>query len=163
VSHSTCTHQGWVDSWLLVVESPSFCHNLCCKCPNGSCEAIFDIYISIAFQWHEERVKARCFDPCNQTLKFWESRRTPKSSFRECECHPHTLPKVGLQHHPWNMDYFSWQGMHWLITPPRRQHHAFRKGIREYNLKVIGLSTCQIHVPFYSSIYEGKSWVCCHW
>jgi hypothetical protein len=38
VSHSTCTHQGWVDSWLLVVGSqianltpdPSFCHNLCC-------------------------------------------------------------------------------------------------------------------------------------
>jgi len=38
-------------------------------------------------------------DPCNRTLKFWESRRTPKSSFQKCECHPHTLPKVGLRHY----------------------------------------------------------------
>jgi hypothetical protein len=30
----------------------SFGHNLCCKCPNESCEHILDIYISIAFQWH---------------------------------------------------------------------------------------------------------------
>jgi hypothetical protein len=100
VSHYTCTHQGRVDSWLLVVGSQipglSFCHNLCCKCPNGSCKVIFDIYTSIAFQCHEERLKTGCFNPCNQTLKFQESQRTPKSPFRECECHPHTLPKVGL-------------------------------------------------------------------
>jgi hypothetical protein len=52
VSHFTCTHQGQVNSWLLVVESQTtsltpglfFCHNLCCKCPNGSCKPIFDIY-----------------------------------------------------------------------------------------------------------------------
>ncbi len=51
VLHSICTHRGRVDSWLLVVGSQttsltfdlSFCHNLCCRCPNGSCEAIFDI------------------------------------------------------------------------------------------------------------------------
>jgi hypothetical protein len=100
VSHFTCTHQGRVDSWLLVVESqtasltpgPSFFHTLCWKCPNGPCEAIFDIYISIAFQLYKKRPNARCFDPCNRTLKFWESRRTPKSPFRECESHPHTLP-----------------------------------------------------------------------
>ncbi len=106
MSHSLCTHQGRVDSRLLVVGSqtrsltpgPSFCHNLCCKCPNDSCEAIFDIYTSIAFQWYTKCLKARCFDSCNRALKFWESRRTPKSPFRECECHPHTLSKVGLQH-----------------------------------------------------------------
>jgi hypothetical protein len=104
VLHSTCTHWDRVDSRLLVVgnqtasltPNPSFCHNLCYRCPNGSCEAIFDIYTSIDFQWHEERFKARCFDPYNQTLKFRASQRTPKSPFRECECHPHTLPKVGL-------------------------------------------------------------------
>jgi hypothetical protein len=28
---------------------PSFAHNLCCGCPNGSCEAIFDIYTSRPF------------------------------------------------------------------------------------------------------------------
>jgi len=104
VLHSTCTHQGRVDSRLLVVGSQiaslipglSFYHNLCCRCPNGSCKAIFDIYTSIVFQWHEERLKGRCFDPCNWALKFRESRRTPKSPFQECKCHPHTLSKVGL-------------------------------------------------------------------
>jgi hypothetical protein len=106
VSPSIYTHRGRVDSRLLVVGNQiasltpdlSFCHNLCCKCPNGSWETIFDIYISIDFQWHEERLKARCFDPCNQTLKFQESQRTPKSPFWECECHLHILPKVGLRH-----------------------------------------------------------------
>jgi hypothetical protein len=47
VLHSTYTHRDHVDSRLLVVRSqianlipgPSFNHNLCCKCPNGSCEA----------------------------------------------------------------------------------------------------------------------------
>jgi len=110
VLHYICTHRGRVNSRLLVVRSqivslsfgPSFCHNLCYKCPNDSCEAIFDIYISIVFQWHEERLKARCFDPCNWTLKFRESRKTPKSPFRECECHLHTLPKVGLRHIPYH-------------------------------------------------------------
>jgi hypothetical protein len=113
VSHSTCTHQGWFDSRLLVVESqidnltlePSFCHNLCCRCPNGSCEAIFYICALIDFQWYKERLKAMCFNSCNWTLKFWESHRTPKSPFWECECHPHTLPKVGLRQIDWHSYY----------------------------------------------------------
>jgi hypothetical protein len=49
LSHFTYTHRGWVDSRLLVVRSqtasltpsPSFDHNLCYKCLNGSCKAIF--------------------------------------------------------------------------------------------------------------------------
>jgi hypothetical protein len=108
VSHSTCTHRGRVHSWLLVVESqtasltpgPSFDHNLCCRCPNGSCKAIFYIYTSKPFQQCKEHFKARCFDPCNRTLKFWESRRTPSSHFWECEFHPHTCLKVGLRQNP---------------------------------------------------------------
>ncbi len=104
-SHLTCTHRGQVDSWLLVVGSQtasltpglSFCHNLCYKCPNGSWEPIFDIYVLVAFQWYKKRHSVRCFDPYNRTLKFWESRWTPKFTFRECECHPHTLLKVGLR------------------------------------------------------------------
>jgi hypothetical protein len=103
VLHFTYTHRGRVDSWLLVVKSQtakltpdlSFCHNLCCRCPNGSCEPIFDIYTLITFQWYKERFNARCFDPCNRTLKFWKPRRTPKSPFQECEYHPHTLSKLG--------------------------------------------------------------------
>jgi len=53
---------GWeeVDSRLLVVGSQttnltpgsSFAHNLGDRCPNGQCEAIFDIYASRPFQWH---------------------------------------------------------------------------------------------------------------
>jgi hypothetical protein len=51
VSHFTCMHRDRVDSRLLVVGSqivslplgPYFDHNLCCRCPNGSCEAILDI------------------------------------------------------------------------------------------------------------------------
>jgi hypothetical protein len=81
VSHSTCTHRGQVDSRLLVIESQiasltpdlSFCLNLCCKCPNGPCKPIFDICTLIAFQWYKKTLNSRCFDSCNQTLKFWES------------------------------------------------------------------------------------------
>jgi len=81
VLHSTCTHQSWVDSRLLMVGSqtasltpdPSFCHNMCCRCSNGPCKPIFDIYTLIPFQWYREHLNARCFDPCNRTLKFWDS------------------------------------------------------------------------------------------
>jgi hypothetical protein len=55
----------------------SFCHNLCCWCPNRSCEPILDIYTSIAFQWYKKIFNARCFDLCNRSLKVWESTRTP--------------------------------------------------------------------------------------
>jgi hypothetical protein len=113
MSHSTCMHRDEVGSQLLMVGSQianltiglSFCHNLCCKCPNGSCEPIFDIYILITFQWYKEHLNVRCFDPCGRTLKFWESQWTPKSRFRECEYHPPTFPKVRLWHYltpTWN-------------------------------------------------------------
>jgi hypothetical protein len=106
VLHSTCTHRDRVDSRLLVVGShiasltpdPSFDHNLCCRCPNGSCKVILDIYTSRPFQRYKEHFNARFFDPCNQALSFLESRRTPSSHFWECEFHPHTCLKVGLQH-----------------------------------------------------------------
>jgi hypothetical protein len=105
VLHSTCTHRDRVDSQLLVImsqivnltPSPSFDHDLCCRCPNGSCEAIFEIYTSRNFQRYKEHLNARCFDPCNQALSFWESRRTLSSHFWECEFHPHTCLKVGLR------------------------------------------------------------------
>jgi hypothetical protein len=49
--HVTFTQGNRVNSWLLVAGSqivnltlgPSFDHNLCFKCPNGSCEPILDI------------------------------------------------------------------------------------------------------------------------
>ncbi len=104
--HSICTHRDRVDSRLFVVGSqtasltldPSFAHNLCCRCPNGSCEAIFDIYTSRPFQRYKEHFRERCVSLCCRALKLWESRRTPNSHFWECESHPHTCLKVGLRH-----------------------------------------------------------------
>ncbi len=109
VLHFTCTHRNRVDSRRLVVGSQivtltpslSFDHNLCWRYPNGSCEAILDIYVSRPFQRYKKRLNARCFNPCNCTLSFLESRRTPKSHFRECEWRPHNSLKVGLRHFWW--------------------------------------------------------------
>ncbi len=56
--HSFIARRDQVDSRLFVVGSqtgnltfdPSFAHNLSCRCPNDSCEAILDIYTSRPFQ-----------------------------------------------------------------------------------------------------------------
>jgi hypothetical protein len=85
VLHATYTHWNRVDSQLFVVGSQtasltlglSFGHKLCFRCPNGSCEPILDIYVSIDFQWYKKLFKARGFDPCNRSLKIWESTGTP--------------------------------------------------------------------------------------
>jgi hypothetical protein len=78
MSHSTFQRRIWVDSRLLVVGSqivsltfgPFFANNLGCNCPNGSCEAILDIYTSRPFQRYKKHFNARCFDPCNRLLSF---------------------------------------------------------------------------------------------
>jgi hypothetical protein len=89
--HSRSARRKQVDSRLLVVGSqtasltpgPSFAHNLGCRCSNGQCEAIFDIYVSRPFQWHQERLDARCFGPCCWALNIRESRRTPNPRFSQ--------------------------------------------------------------------------------
>jgi len=96
--YSSCKRRNRVDSQLLVVGSqiasltpgPSFANNLGYKSPNGSCEAILDIYTSRPFQWYKEHPNTRCFDSCNRALTFRESRRTPSAHFWECEFHSHT-------------------------------------------------------------------------
>jgi hypothetical protein len=55
------------------------------------------IYTSRPFQGYKEHLNVRYFDPCNHVLNYQESRRTPKSHFRECERRPHTSLKVGLR------------------------------------------------------------------
>jgi hypothetical protein len=93
-----------VDSRLLVIGSqtasltlgPSFAHNLGDRCPNGQCEAIFDIYASRPFQWHQENFNARCFGPCCRALNNRESRRTPNPQLWKCWVSPPHLAKVGL-------------------------------------------------------------------
>jgi hypothetical protein len=89
VSHSPFGGRERVDSRLFVVGSqtanltpgPSFAHNLGDRCPNGQCEAIFDIYASRPFQWHQEHSNARCFGPCCRALNIRESRGTPNPHF----------------------------------------------------------------------------------
>jgi hypothetical protein len=106
MSHSRNARRERVDSRLLVVGSqtanltpgPSFAHNLGCRCPNDQCEAIFDIYASRPFQWHQEHPNARCFGPCCRTLNIRESRRTPSPQLWECWASPPHLAKVGLRH-----------------------------------------------------------------
>jgi hypothetical protein len=95
MSHVLCSQVFRVDSRLLVVGSqnwqtsenstpdPSFGHNLCFRCPNEQWEHILDIYASRAFQWYKKCHKTLRFDPCNGSLKFWESTGTPS-------------PKVGV-------------------------------------------------------------------
>jgi hypothetical protein len=71
VSHSQFGGLEEVDSRLLMVGSqtasftpgPSFAHNL------GP------------FQWHQEHLNARCFEPCCRALNIRESRRTPNPHF----------------------------------------------------------------------------------
>jgi hypothetical protein len=81
MTQATYTQGNRVDSQLLVVGNQivnltpnlSFGHNLCFKCPNGSCEHILDIYVLIAFQWYKGLFNPMGFDPCNRSLKIWES------------------------------------------------------------------------------------------
>jgi hypothetical protein len=76
VLYSIWTHRGQVDSRLFVVESqsvsltpnPSFDHNVCFRCLNGSCKAIFDIYTSRPFQRYKEHLKARCL---TSAIELW--------------------------------------------------------------------------------------------
>jgi len=101
--HVTCTHRIRVNSRLFVVGSQttsltpslSFCHNLCYRCPNGSCKPFLDIYTSITFWWYKELFNARCFYPWNHSLKVQESTGalTPKmgAHLEVWVFHSHTL------------------------------------------------------------------------
>jgi hypothetical protein len=103
--HSQFGGREEVDSRRLVVGSqvasltpgPSFAHNLGCRCPNDKCEAIFDIYISKPFQWHQEHFNARCFRLCCWAINIRESRRIPNPQLWECWASPPHLAKVGLR------------------------------------------------------------------
>jgi len=106
ISHSQFGGREEVYSRLLVVGSqtgnltpgPSFSHNLGERCPNGQCEAIFDIYASRPFQRHQEHSNARCFGPCCRVLNIRESRRTPTPHFFQVLGFTSHLVKVGLRH-----------------------------------------------------------------
>jgi len=79
--HATCMEGNPGNSRLLVVgsqianliPSPSFGHNFCLKCLNGSCKPILNIYIPKDFQLYKDLLNPMGFDPCNCPLKIWES------------------------------------------------------------------------------------------
>jgi len=96
MSYATWTQRNQGNSWLLVagsqivnfISNPSFGHNLCFKCSNGSREPILDIYVPRSFQWYKEFFSPMSFDPYNYPLKVWESIGT-------------LIPKVGTHLGVW--------------------------------------------------------------
>ncbi len=110
MSHSFCKRRIQIDSRVLVVGSQtasltpdhSFAHNLGCRCPNGSCEAILDIYTSRPCQWYKEHPNARCFD---SAIKLW--------IFESPGCFEHMDPFL------WNILKFTkkmkWFGEHLIM------------------------------------------------
>jgi len=117
-------------SW---IPGPSFDHNLC-RCPNGSCKAILDIYTLRPFQRYQERSNVRCFGPCNHSLSFWESRRTPKSHFLECEWQPHNSLKVGLRHSNSSKDP--------KVGPKMKQQKKQKVGAHSLTHNTLGVGGC---------------------
>jgi hypothetical protein len=69
----------------------SFGHNLCFRCPNGSCKPIWDIYVPRAFKWYKEIFNPLGFDPCNCSLKIWDSNSQSGSSLGSVSIYSLTL------------------------------------------------------------------------
>jgi hypothetical protein len=103
VSHSQFEGREELDSRLLMVGSqtgsltpdPSFAHNLGYRYPNDQCEAIFDIYASRPFQWHQEHLDERFFGPCCRALNIRSPGGLQIPNFGSVGLHPHTWPKWG--------------------------------------------------------------------
>jgi hypothetical protein len=90
MSHATYTQGNQGGYWLLMVGNQidnltlnlSFGHNVCFKCPNGSCKPILNLYVLRSFQWYKELFNPMGFDPCNCSLKIRESIETPTPKVR---------------------------------------------------------------------------------
>ncbi len=152
MSHSTCTHQNRVDSWLLVVRnqtanftpSPSFGHNLSCKCSNGSYEAILDIYTSRPFQRYKEHLDV--LTPAIALWIFGSPKGLPSPIFGNVNgdvitpskwgCNKtikefHTRPAKKKRHRVWWGHHlsFSGAGCHIKCTT---SNHKWNKGLKTY-------------------------------
>jgi hypothetical protein len=113
--HVACMQGNWGDSRLLMVESQignltpdtSFGHNLCFKCPNGSCQPILNIYVPKDFQWYKKFFDPMNCDPYNYFLK---SRKS-----------------IGLQLPKWEL---TWEcgGSFLHILPHSREHDMWLPG-----------------------------------
>jgi hypothetical protein len=149
VSQSQFGGREEVDSRLLVVGSqiasltpdPSFAHNLGNRCPNGQCEAIFDIYASRPFQWHQEHFNARCFWPCYRTLNIGESWRTPNPQLWKCWASPPHLAKVGL----WQVFFFILLNIH--FKPENKKMAVLTYGKNYYSYLQCNVPPKKTHNP----------------
>jgi len=65
-----------------LIPGPSFGHNLRFRYPNGSCEPILDIYVSIAFQRYKEFVNTLSFLPLQSLSEHSEVHRDSNSQGR---------------------------------------------------------------------------------
>jgi hypothetical protein len=81
-----------------LISGPSFGHNLCFRCPNGSCEPILDIYVPRAFQWYKKLFNPLGFDLIIIFQKFrnplgvhWDSNCQNGSSFESVRVHSLTF------------------------------------------------------------------------
>jgi len=107
---------------------PSFNHNLCCRYSNGSCEAIWDIYTSRPFQRYKERPNARCFDPYNHALNFWESRRIPSPIFESVSGDLITPSKWGCDNLLYKPQTLKHKNIFYYKYYMHKSHHyTFRK------------------------------------
>jgi hypothetical protein len=104
--HLHATKSGLFLTFCHLTLDLSFNHNLCVKCPNGSCMHILDIYVPRAFQWYNGRFNPMGFDPYNCSLKIWESIGIP-------------TPKVGVQLRVWGFipSHFPTLLRAWDVTP----------------------------------------------
>jgi len=102
VLHSPFGGREEVDSRLSVVGSqtvsltpgPSFAHNLGDRCPNGQCEAIFDIYALRPFPMTSRTPQCEVFWTLLSSFEHSGVSEDSKSSlFRSVGLHPHTWPK----------------------------------------------------------------------
>jgi hypothetical protein len=103
MSHVTWTWRNRGDPWLLMFRrqtvnlTPNLFlgHNLCFRCPNGSCKPISNIYVPRDFQWCKECFNSMNFDPWNCFLKIqksiWDSNSQNGSSLGSVKIHSFTL------------------------------------------------------------------------
>jgi hypothetical protein len=108
MSHTICRRLDQVDSRLWVVGSQiasltpnlSFAHNLGWKCPNGSCEAILDIYTSRPFHWYKKHPNARCLTPAIELWVFGSSGGFQLPTLGSVSFILTLIPKWGCDNHP---------------------------------------------------------------
>jgi hypothetical protein len=159
--HTTNTQGNRVHSWLLMVGSqicnlthgPSFGHNLCFRCPNGSCEPILDIYVPRDFQWYKGLLNPLNFDPCNRLFKIWKSTGTPIPKMKAplgvwgfIPSHCFTFPgacgvTLGLPSWPATL-----QALNLIVSPRLGLQHLYMSTLNQFLKQVLDPSLDQIKV-----------------